>query len=177
MAADKAQAVRAMTSSSAVAMPIGPRLVATIISGPSDSIPVIALAFGVFLQQTLGEALTSEREYTKIATVRFLSITAFAGHFICLMALWKAERTGTGVFIYGGIFSTSLFVPAGVCHFDADDIRPSRRRHLRARLPRRLFSYVTGFRTRAPAGDPMRLPFWSLAPKAWLYPWYSEFDY
>ncbi|MBB5463772.1 hypothetical protein [Paraburkholderia sp. Cpub6] len=121
------------------------RLKVAIISGPSDSIPVIALAFGVFLQQTLGEALTSEREYTKIATVRFLPITAFAGHFICLMALLKAERTGTGVFIYNGIFPTSLFVPAGVCHFDADDIRPSRRRHLRARLPRRLFSYVKFF--------------------------------
>ncbi|MBB5407714.1 hypothetical protein HDG34_001646 [Paraburkholderia sp. HC6.4b] len=145
MAADNAQAVRAMTSCSAVAIPIGPRLMATIISDPSDSIPVIALAFGVFPQQTLGEALTSEREYTKIATVRLLPITAFAGHSICLMAHWKAERTGTGVFIYGGIFPTSLFVPAGVCHFDADDIRPSRRRHLRARLLRRLFSYVTFF--------------------------------
>ncbi|MGF6367767.1 hypothetical protein OKW40_000517 [Paraburkholderia sp. RAU6.4a] len=59
MAADKAQAVRAMTSCSAVVIPIGPALGGHDHFRPSDSIPVIALAFGVFLQQMLGEALTS----------------------------------------------------------------------------------------------------------------------
>ncbi|MBB5414226.1 hypothetical protein QF000_001393 [Paraburkholderia atlantica] len=46
------------------------------------------------------------------ATVGFVPLTGLAGHLICPMTPSKAERTGTGVLIYGCILLTSRVVPA-----------------------------------------------------------------
>ncbi|WP_246279258.1 hypothetical protein [Paraburkholderia ultramafica] len=127
MAADKPLAVRAMTSSSAVAILIGLALVvATTLAGHPEYIPVIGLAFGVFLQQALCAALTSERKYTKIATIRFFPNAAFAGYFVCLMVVSKGQCTGTSVFnIYSWIFLVSTFVPAAIYLFSARRMIPN----------------------------------------------------
>lgn len=126
MAADKKLAVRAMTSSSVVAILIGLALVAgTIAYGHPEYITVIGLALGVFLQQALCAALTTERKYTKIATIRFFPNAAFAGYFICLMTLSKGECTGIGVFnIYSWIFLVSTFVPAVIYLYSARKMIP-----------------------------------------------------
>lgn len=127
MAADKATAVRAMTSSSTVAILLGVALVvATTVAGHPEYIPVIGLAFGVFLQQALCAALTTERKYTKIATIRFFPNAAFAGYFVGLMAVSKGECTGTSVFnIYSWIFLVSTFVPAAIYLFSARRMIPA----------------------------------------------------
>ncbi|APA89774.1 hypothetical protein BJG93_30385 (plasmid) [Paraburkholderia sprentiae WSM5005] len=127
LTAEKALAVRAMTSSSAVAILIGLALaVAAIISGHLEYIPVICLAFGVFMQQALCAALTSERKYAKIASIRFFPNAAFAGYFICLMALSKGECTGASVFnIYSWIFLASTFVPAVIYLYSARNLVPA----------------------------------------------------
>ncbi|MGF6961979.1 hypothetical protein QFZ97_007935 [Paraburkholderia youngii] len=48
------------------------------------------------------------------ATLDFSPLTAFAGHWICLMALSKAERTGADVLIYGCILLIPTFVPVAI---------------------------------------------------------------
>ncbi|MGF6659739.1 O-antigen/teichoic acid export membrane protein [Paraburkholderia atlantica] len=126
MAADKAQAVRAMTSSSAVAIMIGVALVvATAIAGHTEYIPVIGLALGVFLQQALCGALTTERKYTQIATIRFFPNAAFAVYFLCMMMFSKGDVSGTTVFnIYSWIFLASSVVPAAICLYSARQMIP-----------------------------------------------------
>ncbi|MFL9982466.1 lipopolysaccharide biosynthesis protein [Paraburkholderia sediminicola] len=119
MASEKGLAVRAMVSSSVIALAIGLALVvAAMLGGRQEYAPAIALALGVFLQQALCAALTSERKYTKIATIRFFPNAAFAVYFVCLMAFSKKECTGSNVFnIYSWIFLTSTLVPAAIYIF------------------------------------------------------------
>ncbi|MEX3636468.1 lipopolysaccharide biosynthesis protein [Paraburkholderia sp. BR14320] len=126
MAADKAQAVRAMTSSSAVAIMIGVALVvATAAAGHTEYIPVIGLALGVFLQQALCGALTTERKYTQIATIRFFPNAAFAVYFVGMVMFSKGEVSGTTVFnIYSWIFLASSVVPAAICLYSGRQMIP-----------------------------------------------------
>lgn len=121
MAADKTIAVRAMTSSSAVAIVIGLLLlVIATVAGHPEYIPAIGLAFGVFLQQALCAALTSERKYAKIAAIRFFPNAAFAVYCVGLMSLSKGEHAGDGVFnVYSWIFLMSTVVPAAVYLYSA----------------------------------------------------------
>lgn len=116
LAADKALAVRAMTNSSAVASMFSIALVAaTAVAGHSEYIPVIGLAFGVFLQQALCLALTSERKYSTIAAIRFSPNAIFAIAFVCLMVRSKGECTGTSIFyLYSWIFLALNFTLAAV---------------------------------------------------------------
>ncbi|WP_248295065.1 hypothetical protein [Paraburkholderia sp. UYCP14C] len=127
LAADKTVAVRAMTSASVVAIGIGLALVvATIVAGHAEYVPVVGLAFGVFLQQALCAALTSERKYTKIATIRFFPNAVFAICFVCLMALSKGVCTGTSIFnVYSWIFLASNFALAAVYLYSARRMIPA----------------------------------------------------
>jgi O-antigen/teichoic acid export membrane protein len=128
MASGKALAVRAMVSSGVVAISIGLALVvAALLAGRAEYTLAVALAVGVFLQQALCAALTTERKYTKIAVIRFLPNAAFAVYFVCLMALAKKECTGANVFnIYSWIFLTSTLVPAAIYIFQARQLIPAR---------------------------------------------------
>jgi hypothetical protein len=91
------------------------RLVVTTISGHADWIPMIGLAFGVFLPPPLGETLTSEGKYTKIPMARPFHAARCVR---CSLRLpgggSKAWRTGTGVFTYDWISLSSTFVLAAI---------------------------------------------------------------
>jgi O-antigen/teichoic acid export membrane protein len=128
MASGKALAVRAMVSSGAIALAIGLALaVAALLAGRQEYTLAVALALGVFLQQALCAALTTERKYTKIAIIRFFPNAAFALYFVCLMAFAKKECTGANVFnIYSLIFLASTLVPAAVYVFRARQLIPAR---------------------------------------------------
>jgi O-antigen/teichoic acid export membrane protein len=128
MASEKALAVRAMVSSSAVAIAIGLALViAVVLGGRAEYAPAIALALGVFLQQALCAALTSERKYSKIATIRVFPNAAFAVYFVSLMVFSRKECTGTNVFnAYSWIFLISTLVPAVIYLFMARRLIPAR---------------------------------------------------
>ncbi|WP_233855672.1 hypothetical protein [Paraburkholderia sp. HD33-4] len=127
LAADKTLAVRAMTSASAVAIMIGLALVvATTVAGHAEYIPVVGLAFGVFLQQALCAALTSERKYTKIAAIRFFPNALFGVWFVCLTGLSKGEYTGTSIFnVYSCIFLASNFALAAIYLYAARKMIPA----------------------------------------------------
>ncbi|MFT4505338.1 lipopolysaccharide biosynthesis protein [Caballeronia sp. 15711] len=109
-----------------VAIVIGLALVVTTtVAAHAEYIPVIGLAFGVFLQQALCAALTSERKYTKIATIRFFPNAVFFICFFCLMAFSKGECTGFGIFnLYSWIFLASNFCLASIYLYSARRMIP-----------------------------------------------------
>jgi O-antigen/teichoic acid export membrane protein len=113
MAADKTLAVRALVSSSCVAMAIALLLAAVaVVSGEQKYLTVVVLASGVFLQQALSSALASERKYVSIAVQRAFPNVAFAVAFVALMMLARHPWSGPDIFaVYSFVFFASAAVP------------------------------------------------------------------
>ncbi|TCG00691.1 hypothetical protein BZM26_11110 [Paraburkholderia strydomiana] len=112
MAADKTLAVRALVSSSCVAMAIALLLAAVaVVSGEQKYLTVVVLASGVFLQQALSSALASERKYVSIAVQRAFPNVAFAAAFVALMMVAR-PWSGPDIFaVYSFVFFASAAVP------------------------------------------------------------------
>jgi O-antigen/teichoic acid export membrane protein len=126
MASDRESAVRAFASSTVVAFAIScAGATAAFVAGQFDYVCAVALAFGAFLQQALGAALTSERKYTTIAILRVFPNAAFIVYLAILAALARSECEGSDIFAtYGLIFVVSSIVPAVVYLIDGHKAIP-----------------------------------------------------
>ncbi|MFM0191699.1 hypothetical protein PQQ65_01310 [Paraburkholderia strydomiana] len=146
MAADKTLAVRALVSSSCVAMAIALLLFAVaVISGEQKYLTVVVLASGVFLQQALSSALASERKYVSIAVQRAFPNVAFAVAFVVLMMVASHPWSGPNIFaVYSFVFFASAAVPlAGYLFTSRSMLSPECLKFSRLQLDYAKFSLPT----------------------------------